>query len=72
MRHVPRPLAARASRRPPPEHGATSVEYGLLIGLIAAATVIAVMLFGGSVAGLFADTESAICNERPGGCAPAP
>lgn len=35
------------------EEGATLVEYGLLIGLIALVCVAAIAVFGDSVAGLF-------------------
>ena len=43
--------------RPPtrhhPQEGASSVEYGLLIALIAAVIVTSVALFGGGVVSLF-------------------
>ncbi len=35
------------------EVGATAVEYGVLVGLIAIAIVVSVGLFGGTVRGLF-------------------
>lgn len=38
------------------ERGATAVEYGLLVALIAAVIVIATFQFGGMVRGLFNDT----------------
>ena len=40
----------RARRR---EHGATAVEYGLMVGLIAVVIVGAVTLFGQGVSALF-------------------
>ncbi|UUW87545.1 Flp family type IVb pilin [Pimelobacter simplex] len=44
----------------PEERGASAVEYGLLIALIAAVIFGAVILFGGSVAGLFDQTNSSL------------
>ena len=41
------------------ERGATAVEYGLMVTLIAIAIIVAVMAFGSSVKGLF---ESAVLN----------
>lgn len=42
------------------QHGASSVEYGLLIALIAAVIVTSVLVFGGGVSSLFTQTcESA-------------
>lgn len=38
------------------ERGASAVEYGLLVALIAAVIVIATFQFGGMVRGLFNDT----------------
>jgi pilus assembly protein Flp/PilA len=38
------------------ERGATAVEYGLLVALIAAVIVLATLQFGGMVHGLFSDT----------------
>ena len=35
------------------DHGATAVEYGLMVGLIAAVIVVAVTAFGIAVNGLF-------------------
>jgi Flp pilus assembly pilin Flp len=47
-----------------PEHprdvGASSVEYALLLGAIAAVVVFAVFVLGGAVRGLFEDTCSRI------------
>jgi pilus assembly protein Flp/PilA len=40
------------------ERGASAVEYGLLVALIAAVIVIAVVAFGGLVTSLFNDTCS--------------
>lgn len=42
----------------PEQRGATAVEYGLLVALLAAVIVFAVVLFGGSVGGLFENTNA--------------
>jgi pilus assembly protein Flp/PilA len=41
------------------EKGATAVEYGLLVGLIAVAIVVAVTFFGGQIATMF---QEAACD----------
>jgi pilus assembly protein Flp/PilA len=43
------------------EKGATAVEYGLMVGLIAVAIIAAVTLLGGRLTGLF----NAIANALP-------
>jgi len=40
------------------ERGATAVEYGLLVGLIAVVMIVAVTAFGKSLSGLFANIGS--------------
>lgn len=45
------------------ERGASAVEYGLLISGVAALIVVAVYLFGGSVASLFDDTCKEMATE---------
>ncbi len=47
--------------------GATAVEYGLLVGLIAVAIIVTVAALGTKLDGLF----SSIKNSLPGGAAPA-
>jgi pilus assembly protein Flp/PilA len=42
------------------EEGASAVEYGLLVSLIAAVIVVAVFAFGGLVRNTFTDTCTAI------------
>jgi len=42
------------------EKGASAVEYGLLVALIAAVIVGAVFALGGTLNGIFTDTETAI------------
>ena len=56
-------LAARGR-----EQGATAVEYGLLVALIAAAIVGLVFVLGGTVGDAFNDTNEGITNP----VAPAP
>ena len=40
------------------DRGATAVEYGLLVGLIAIAIIVAVTAFGTSLAALFTNIKS--------------
>ncbi|WP_436698345.1 Flp family type IVb pilin [Nocardioides sp. BYT-33-1] len=42
------------------ERGATAVEYGLLVALIAAAIIAAVLLLRGSIQDAFTDTANSI------------
>jgi pilus assembly protein Flp/PilA len=44
------------------------VEYGLLIAGVAALIVLAVLLFGEGVLGLFGDSCGAVTNETGGAC----
>ncbi len=44
------------------EEGASAVEYGLLVALIAAVIVVAVLLLGGVVKGAFQDTKTGLCS----------
>ena len=46
-------LVAVAQHRIREEKGATAVEYGLLVGLIAVAIIVAVTLLGGKLSDLF-------------------
>ncbi|CAA9229263.1 MAG: hypothetical protein AVDCRST_MAG52-929 [uncultured Blastococcus sp.] len=50
------------------EKGATAVEYGLMVGLIAVVIIVAVTLLGNRLNGLF----NAIANALPGGAPAAP
>lgn len=50
-------LRSRLSRD---EEGATAVEYGLIVGLIAVALVAIVAVFQGALAGAFADIGDAL------------
>jgi pilus assembly protein Flp/PilA len=42
------------------ERGASAVEYGLLVALIAVAIVVAVSALGGTLSQMFTDTETCI------------
>ena len=42
------------------EKGATAVEYGLLVALIAGVIILAVTLLGGNLATLFSDVASRV------------
>ena len=52
--------ASRIHRMRKGEAGASAVEYGLLVALIAAVIVVAVIIFGDFVADVFTDTCTAI------------
>ena len=43
------------------EHGASAVEYALLVTLIAAVVVVAVIALGGFVSSAFTDSTHSIC-----------
>lgn len=60
-------LVAVAQHRVREEKGATAVEYGLMVGLIAVVIIVAVTALGGELNGLF----QSINNSLPGGAAPA-
>lgn len=55
-------LVAVAQHRIREEKGATAVEYGLLVGLIAVAIIVTVGLLGGKLNDLF----TSITNKLPG------
>jgi pilus assembly protein Flp/PilA len=46
--------------KPRDEEGATAVEYGLLVGLIAGVIVVAVTLLGSKVTGMFTKVNSSL------------
>ena len=58
-------FVAVAKTRAEEEKGATAVEYGLLVGLIAVAIIVTVGLLGGKLNGLFDQIQKAL----PGGAA---
>jgi pilus assembly protein Flp/PilA len=53
-------LVAVASHRVREEKGATAVEYGLLVGLIAVVIIVAVTALGGQLKTLFTDITTAL------------
>ena len=53
-------IAARTS-----EKGASAVEYGLLVALIAAVIILAVVALGDTLEAVFTDTEATITNNTP-------
>jgi pilus assembly protein Flp/PilA len=61
-------LVAVAQHRIREEKGATAVEYGLLVGLIAVAIIVTVTALGGKLNGLFTSVKDAL----PGGTPAAP
>lgn len=50
-------------RRTSDESGASAVEYGLLVALIAAVIVVAVLALGNTVKKVFEDTGTCISNK---------
>lgn len=56
-----------AKKRLSGESGATAVEYGLLVGLIAVGIIAALVILGPQLAGLFTDVTESL----PGAPAPA-
>jgi pilus assembly protein Flp/PilA len=59
-------FVAVAKTRAESEKGATAVEYGLLVGLIAVAIIVTVTALGGKLNGLFTSVKDAL----PGGTTP--
>ena len=49
------------------EHGATAVEYGLMVGLIAVVIIATVALLGGQLNLLFERVTSELSKVAPGG-----
>lgn len=47
------------------EEGASAVEYGLIIGLIAVALIIVLGLLGNSIEGLFGEASDALNTANP-------
>ena len=53
-------LAVASDRLEREEKGATAVEYGLMVGLIAVVIIAAVTLLGGKLQGLFTSIANAL------------
>jgi pilus assembly protein Flp/PilA len=60
-------LVAVAQTRIREEKGATAVEYGLLVGLIAVVIIVAVTALGGQLKTLFTDITTALKPAAAGG-----
>ena len=58
-------LVALAKDRMREEKGATAVEYGLLVGLIAVAIILTVTALGGQLEALFGEVSDAIPTVGP-------
>jgi pilus assembly protein Flp/PilA len=52
--------ASRIAERAGSDDGATAVEYGLMIALVAAVIVVAISALGGTLTGVFNSVVSAI------------
>ena len=52
--------AAKSADRMRSDDGATAVEYGLMVALIAAVIVVAVTALGGTLTGIFNDVVGSI------------
>lgn len=52
------------------DRGATAVEYGLMVALIAAVIVVAVVTLGGSVRDIFTDTNTCVAGQTAAACNP--
>ncbi len=52
------------------EEGASAVEYGLIVGLIAVAVITVLILMGDNLNLLFDNTASALSDAAGGGAAP--
>jgi pilus assembly protein Flp/PilA len=50
------------------QEGATAVEYGIMVALIAIVIIVAVLALGSQLAQNFADVESCIENPGPAPC----
>ena len=53
-------IRAMIATRTQTERGASAVEYGLLVALIAAVIIVAVVTLGQTLDGVFTDTDTAI------------
>jgi pilus assembly protein Flp/PilA len=60
-------FVAVAKARAEEEKGATAVEYGLLVGLIAVAIIVTVGLLGGKLNALFTSITNALPGAAAGG-----
>lgn len=59
-----------ASRLRRDQRGATAVEYGIMVSLIAVVIIVAVGLLGGQLNKTFTDVQCQISGSKTGVCAP--
>ena len=64
-------LSAFATRLRRDQRGATAVEYGIMVSLIAVAIIVAVGLLGGTLNDTFTSVQCQISGSTTGACAPA-
>jgi pilus assembly protein Flp/PilA len=50
------------------DRGATAVEYGLLVGLIAVVIIVAVQLLGGTLEGIFSGVQTCLAAPSAANC----
>ena len=65
-------LSAFATRLRRDQRGATAVEYGIMVALIAVAIIIAVTFLGTSLTKTFHDVGCKVSASTTGDCAPTP
>jgi pilus assembly protein Flp/PilA len=58
-------FAARLKAAKDSERGASAVEYGLLVGLIAVAIIAVLVVLGPKLAGLFSDVSAELPADAP-------
>ena len=63
-------LSAFANRLRRDQRGATAVEYGIMVSLIAVVIIIAVTALGGTLQDTFNDVQCQISGSTTGVCAP--
>ncbi|MFE4227503.1 Flp family type IVb pilin [Arthrobacter sp. NPDC056886] len=68
MRSILSSFAARLRRD---QRGATAVEYGIMVSLIAVVIIVAVTLLGGTLKDTFTKVQCQLSNSTTGACAPA-
>jgi len=64
-------FATIASRLRRDQRGATAVEYGIMVALIAVVIIVAVSLLGTNLTKTFHDVGCKVANSTTGDCAPA-
>ena len=64
-------LSAFATRLRRDQRGATAVEYGIMVSLIAVVIIVAVGLLGGTLNDTFTKVQCQVSGSTTGACAPA-